>query len=284
MTTENIDELIEEFFAENLKAIQLEGGHALAPEVKLTALWQVRLYWRKLREVAEKVTDTEVKLSLPQQKMLSKDKMFGIEGVVDIVRENDKVVMYDIKTHEADEIRKRPDTYRKQLNVYAYIWEKLHGEQLDATAVICTAYPQAMRDAIQTGDEVRLAAEVAQWEPIIDLDFNSERALATIREFAEVVELIENHEFAPRPLEDLNRPDYPGAKAIFAVNTCRNCDARFSCASYRQYALGSGSGRAVEKKFQHYYGDLGTDQEREDWVASSLDIEPTLTEADEFLE
>ena len=53
MTEEQIETLLEEFFTENLKAIQLEGGHALAPEVKETARWQVKLYWRKLREVAD---------------------------------------------------------------------------------------------------------------------------------------------------------------------------------------------------------------------------------------
>lgn len=282
MTEEQIEALLEEFFAENLKTIQLEGGHALAPEVKETARWQVKLYWRKLREVAEKVTDTEVKLSLPQQRTPNTQRTFGIEGVVDIVRENERVVMYDIKTHEADEIRNRPDAYRAQLNVYAYIWEKLHEERLDATAVICTAYPRALHDAIKTGDDQQIAAELRKWDPIIDLDFNDEHALATIREFAEVVEKIEDREFAARPLADLLQSDYPGAPAIFAVNTCRNCDARFSCSSYRQYALGSRG--SVERRFQQYYADLGTDEEREDFLTSALNTTSILAEADDYLE
>jgi len=278
----DIDELIDEFFTENLKAIQLEGGHALAPEVRFTARWQVRLYWRKLRDVAERVTDTEVRLNLPHQKIPGKDCLFGIEGVVDIVRENDRVVMYDIKTHDEQEIRKNPDNYRKQLNVYAYIWEKLHGEQLDATAVICTAYPEAIREAIRSKDEDRLTAELEQWNPLIDMEFDSKRALATIREFADVVDKIESHQFTPRSVKDLSKLDYEGAPSIFAVNTCRNCDARFSCSSYRQYALRSRG--TAERKFQQYYSDLGTDTEREDWVASALEIESVLPDADDFLD
>ena len=96
-----IETKIREFFDRNLAELQAEGGHALAPEVRRVALEQVRLYWRKLRGIAEKVTDTEVKLNLPGQKT-PHGRTFGIEGIVDIVREEDRTVLYDIKTHDAD--------------------------------------------------------------------------------------------------------------------------------------------------------------------------------------
>jgi hypothetical protein len=70
MSRKNADEVearIREFFEENLQALQAEGGHPLAPDVKEIALQQVLLYWRKLRDVAERVTDTEVRLTLPEQ-------------------------------------------------------------------------------------------------------------------------------------------------------------------------------------------------------------------------
>ena len=41
---------------DNLEMLKMEGGHALAPYVKETARMQVLLYWRKLREIAVKVT------------------------------------------------------------------------------------------------------------------------------------------------------------------------------------------------------------------------------------
>jgi hypothetical protein len=236
MTPQEIEQRLEEMFVSNLKALEMEGGHALSPEAKRTALWQVKLYWRKLREIAEKVTDTEVRLNLPDQKTPNEARKFGIEGVVDIVRENDRVVMYDVKTHEASAIRAEPTRYQQQLNVYSYIWKKLRGERLDATAVICTAFPSVWRNFLE--DEEKLAAALATWEPVIDMGFNEAQAEATIREFAEIVEKIENGEFTPPSLEKLKQI-VPGADSIFAVNTCRNCDARFSCASYRQYALGA---------------------------------------------
>ena len=45
----------------------MEGGHLWLRSQPEAALQQVLSYWWKLREVAVKVTDTEVKLTLPQQ-------------------------------------------------------------------------------------------------------------------------------------------------------------------------------------------------------------------------
>ena len=59
------------------------------------------MYFRKMREVAETVSETEVKLTLPEQVSPHGNK-FTIEGVVDIIRENESTTMYDIKTHDAD--------------------------------------------------------------------------------------------------------------------------------------------------------------------------------------
>ena len=61
--TDDIEARINEFFEENFAALLLEGGHSLAPEVKETARQQVLMYWRKLRDIAERVTDTEVRLA-----------------------------------------------------------------------------------------------------------------------------------------------------------------------------------------------------------------------------
>jgi len=55
---DDIEKLILDFFDENFEALRLEAGHSLAPEVKATALYQVLLYWRRLKDVASRVTDT----------------------------------------------------------------------------------------------------------------------------------------------------------------------------------------------------------------------------------
>lgn len=41
-----------------------------------------QMYWRKLHEIARRVTDTEVRLALPQQRT-PQGHTFSIEGVID---------------------------------------------------------------------------------------------------------------------------------------------------------------------------------------------------------
>ena len=51
-----------------------------------------------------------------------------MEGVVDIVREDDETWMYDIKTHDPDYVKTHKELYEKQLNVYSYIWQNFKAE------------------------------------------------------------------------------------------------------------------------------------------------------------
>lgn len=261
------EEQIYRFFDRNLLELQAEGGHALAPEVRETALQHVLLYWRRLRSLAERVTDTEVKLSLPEQHT-PRGRTFAIEGVVDIVREDGRTTLYDIKTHPPDEVRANTETYARQLNVYAHIWQELRGEPLDETAVICTAFPEPLTEALRSGDEERLATEIERWDPVIAIPFDADGVSQTVEDFATVVDRIEDHDFAPPSLAQLREP-LPGMRRPFGTAVCRNCDARFSCAPYRRYMqVGS---RTTEATFRQYIEDLGPDAEREAYVAAALE-------------
>src|SRR5581483_6700319 len=95
---------LREMFDQNFERLRIENGHSLGRDVQDAAWEQVLCYWRKLRPIAETVTDTEVKLNLPNQKTRKK-RIFCIEGVVDIVREGEKVTMYDLKTHELEFVK-----------------------------------------------------------------------------------------------------------------------------------------------------------------------------------
>lgn len=273
MTNDEIERRILDFFEDNLEMLKMEGGHALAPYVTEMARQQVLLYWRKLHEIAEKVTDTEVKLNLPQQRT-PKGRPFGIEGVVDIVRENDRVVMYDIKTHAADEIRENTQDYERQLNVYAHIWQNLRNQQLDETTIICTQYPPALRYALDKGDLARQEHELARWNPLIDIPFDEGHVDETIADFARVVDEIEDGHFAP-PSLDVLRATAPGAKVPFATHVCRNCDARFSCNAYREFVRGKHSRSSFDSLFKQYLDDFGTDDERDEVrLAGIADADP----------
>lgn len=269
---QEIEAFIDEIFDQNYEELRLESGHALAPDAKETARNQVLLYWRKLRAIAEGVTDTEVRLSLPRCET-PREREYTIEGIVDILREADRTVMYDIKTHDADYVRANLDLYEQQLNVYAHIWQELRRQALDEMAVIATDYPEPIRDALVDGDPGRIAYAMAQWEPVVPIDFDARRVEETIREFGAVVDAIEENRFAPRSLDDLNEV-LPGTRNVrFGTRVCRNCDARFSCAAYRQYAWQPG--RAVaETQMSQYYGDLPSDPEQEQWRTAGLDATP----------
>jgi hypothetical protein len=229
-SSSDTEEFIREAFDRNFDRLRFESGHSLSPEVKEAALQQVLFYWRRLREVAERITETEVKLNLPGQKT-PKGRKFGIEGVVDIVRENDRVILYDLKTHDQESVRANLADYEKQLNVYAHIWQNLRRQQLDQTAIIATSLPDSVKEAIETNDPDQLAKALANWNPVIDIPADSRHIDETIHDFGKVVDNIEEGRFAPPPVRQLKRRET--RHETFATRSCRNCDARFSCDSWR---------------------------------------------------
>jgi hypothetical protein len=276
MTTpyeDEIENFIREMFEQNYEELRLESGRAITPDVKETALNQALLYWRKLREVAENVTDTEVRLSLPNKETPA-GRDFTIEGVVDILRDGDQTLMYDIKTNDADQVRANLSQYEQQLNVYAFIWQELRRQGLDGMAVIATDYPETVKEALASRDASMIDYALQEWDPVVPIVIDPDHVEATIREFGCVVDDIEEGHFAPPPIETLNESLPGGYHVRFATRVCRNCDARFSCASYRQYAW-SGSRQTAEQKLSQYYGDFPPDPEQETWRSAGLDAART---------
>jgi hypothetical protein len=259
-------EKIKEYFEENYELMRLEGGHSITEDIKQLALTQVLYYFTKLRDVATKVTDTEVKLTLPDQKT-TKGRSFTIEGVVDIVRDDDETWMYDIKTHDIAYIESNKALYGKQLNVYAHIWQELRGQQLNKTAIISTAYPEGLKQAHLFNDQFRIQYELSKWKPLVDLEFEQEKVKDVINDFAEIVDCIEDKKFHPASVETLQEKK-EGTNALFATRVCRNCDARFSCTSYREYAIGKGKGE--RGNFKKYFDDFGSDTDKEEWINANL--------------
>jgi hypothetical protein len=279
MTQQNYEQEMEDFlrdvFEENFEHLRLESGHSITPDVKEAALNQVLIYWRKMQEVAENVTDTEVRLSLPGNET-PRGREYTIEGVVDIVREQDRTMMYDIKTHEADYVRANLDLYEQQLNVYAHIWQELRQQPLTGAAVIATSYPEPVEEALAAGDEAHLVYALDRWEPVVPIKYDPSSVHRTIRIFGLVVDDIEENRFSPRSLDVLQEV-IPGTRnERFATRVCRNCDARFSCSSYRQYAW---FGRGVaERRAAEYFADPPPDLEQENWRTANLDASPSVAD------
>lgn len=266
MQEHEIIERIRELFEDNFEVMRLEGGAAITEDTKRLALNQVLFYYEKMKDVATRVTQTEVKLTLPDQKT-PKGRNFTIEGIVDIVRDDEETWMYDIKTHDPEYIMANKGQYEKQLNVYAHIWQGLRGEELDQTAVISTAYPQSLKQAMLANDLYRIQLEMAKWKPLIEISFSQDNVQEMIDDFAKVVDKIEDKNFKPAPVEVLNST-MQGTAALFGTRVCRNCDARFSCSSYREYAISKGRGE--RGSFKKYFEDFGSDADQEEWVNANL--------------
>lgn len=273
-----MEEWIEMQYEMNYERLRMEGGHALSPGVKRQGFLQILYYFKKMREVAETVTETEVKLTLPEQTS-PKGNKFTIEGVVDIIREKNYTTMYDIKTHDAEYVNANKEDYTDQLNVYTHIWQSLRNERLDATAIIATQFPNSLKKAIESDDEKKLESELENWNPVISIPFSQEKVEETIHKFACVVDKIENREFKPPSVEHL-KERIKGTKQKFATRVCRNCDARFSCDAYREYSMTT---QAFSGGFLEYINDLGNNDEVEDNTNTNAIVSPPPSNIEDFI-
>ncbi len=230
---ESIEDFLVRRFNENFERIKFDSGHGLSPEIKEAAKRQVMFYWHRLKDVAESITDTEVRLNLPGQRT-PKGRKFNIEGVVDIVREKGRTVMYDLKTHDPEYIQKNQSEYTRQLNVYAHIWQELRQQELNETAVIATRFPDSLNVAWENRKRSPEAfeQELQKWNPVIQFPFNARHVEDVIGEFARTVDSIEDGVYAPPPVKRLKEVEV--GKQTFASRVCTNCDVRFSCSPYRR--------------------------------------------------
>ena len=259
-----VEEFLRQAFDDNYQALRLEEGRALAPNLIDVARQQVLLYWKKLADVAETITDTEVRLALPGQTSPA-GRQFSIEGIVDIVRETGYTVMYDIKSLDAAYVRDNAEWFESQLNVYAHIWQNLREEALRQTAIIATAFPSIVEEALASGDAGQLAWALGQWTPIVPMPFHLERVEETIHDFGTTVDAIEERRFAPRTPEELNQRGGFVRRRI-AIDICNECDARFSCTSYRAWA--AMATRRTAPLMQDYFLD------DDSWLESNLAATP----------
>jgi len=261
-----VESRIRELFDENFEFIRAEGGHSINAFIKEEAYKQILYYFRKNIDLIERIAQAEVKLTLPEQVTPKKGLRYTIEGVIDIIQEDQEVWMYDLKTHDRFAVENNKDLYRQQLNVYAYIWKNLMGNMLDNTAIISTSLPSNLKNALRDGNPDFIEHEMERWDPIVPLGYSEDEIETMITSFGSTVEAIENHEFSAPTVEKLLEKD-EGGRGIFANRVCRNCDARFSCLSFREYARTSDR---ANRGFRKYLDDYGTDFTTEDYIDGNL--------------
>jgi hypothetical protein len=112
---------------------------------------------------------------------------------------------------------------------------------------------------------------------LIELTFDQSKVKATIKDFAAVVDKIETNYFEPQPIGML-KTKIEGTNTIFATRVCRNCDARFSCESYRKYALQTGT--RTQSNFKKYFEDYGSDMEQEEFITANINLDKVNQQVD----
>lgn len=265
-----LEDFIQECFNENYSSMVHETGQNLSLKQQEAAIQQVLYYLYRMWDIAEKVTETEVKLVLSGQKT-KKNRKYNLLGVVDLVSDNSGTKMYDLKTLERDVILEDVDKFRKQLSIYSHIWKGIRDQKLDGAAIIATSVPSEIRKAIRDFIEnpeskfIEFSSALNNVNPVISVEINESQIQSFLTEFGDIVDKIEERVFAPASVESLMTKQ-KGQNRDFGSLVCRKCDARYSCDSYRNY-IASSRGK-VRALFSQYWDD--EDESPEKWIIENL--------------
>ena len=266
----DIEEFIHECFSENYTSLSSETGKSLSLKQQEAAIQQVVYYLYRMWDIAENVTETEVKLVLPGQRT-RKNRKYNLLGVVDLVSDDSGTRMYDLKTLEKDVILEDKEKFRKQLSIYSHIWKGIKDQKLEGTAIIATSVPTEIKRVVKQFIEDPEAKfqefhkAIEKVEPIISVDVNEAQIQDFLTEFGDTIDKIEERVFTPANVIKLRTKQH-ATNSDFGSLVCRNCDARYSCDSYREY-IGSARGK-VRTLFGQYWDD--DEETAESWIIDNL--------------
>ena len=186
---ETIESNISDWFEDNYQGLILSEHSYLAPSAKAAALRYVKNYFNNSQDMWANIREAEVKLSCPVGD-------FILNGEVDMLRgEGDTVEIVDFKTGDkpssiTDEMLV---SYQKQLQVYAHLVEQKYGVEVS---------------------KMKLYYLSAENNPIISFDKDSGKIDNMVKEFAEIVDKIESHNYSTRTSNS---------------SICKDCDMRYYC-------------------------------------------------------
>ncbi|MBU8689504.1 PD-(D/E)XK nuclease family protein [Priestia megaterium] len=228
---------LREWFDDNYEELRIIGGHALNTHVKEVAFQHIIQYWRKMKDIANEITETELTLTLPRQNT-PLGREYTVRGNIDLLRTDDSFYMYDVKAESPDDIKGNMQKYKGQLNLYAKIFYDLYGDPMAKAAIIATGQTPLLRKAWASRDDEKINEELKKWNPFIEIPVDKDSTTEILNEFGVTVDKIEEHQFCPPPKEELQVKKR--RNKTFAQHVCDNCDGRFSCPSFKDYILENG--------------------------------------------
>ena len=189
--SEVTDENIAKWLYINYKTASKAHNSFLAKHILDAALVQVKNYVEKASENWKSISNAEMPITLAEDK-------FIITGKVDLVtNEKGEYQILDFKTEKKPDVNKETDKIervRRQLEVYAYLFEKRYGIKIKGMKAYYTGETDGMPTISFTRDERHIKN--------------------TISTFTEVVDKIERKDFSSRCCD---------------MNICKNCDLRHYC-------------------------------------------------------
>jgi hypothetical protein len=142
--------------------------------------------------------------------------------------------------------------------------------------IIAVQLPERLREAIRAGDATAVTREFELWNPLVPIPMEDSSLEETFERIAHTVDQIEDGEFSPPSAERLAQvagsdENSGGDSVAFATLHCRNCDGRFSCSAYRQYA----AGRSVRGRFDilAYVDRTHQDGDIDEWLDGNIELD-----------
>ncbi len=183
---------IENWFEQNYKALLLSGLRPISKTQKEVALKQVINYFNQNQDILERISETEVEVSVEKEDYI-------ITGKIDLLMSKDgKFEILDFKTQPKQE--KNPeliDKYFKQLCLYAYILKERYNKPVEKIYIYWTS-------------------EEKRKDALMEMKYSEKDIEAAGNYFDEVVKKIKSENFR------VNIP--PDTEKV-----CKECDFRFYC-------------------------------------------------------
>ncbi|MGC8483409.1 MAG: ATP-dependent DNA helicase [Thermodesulfobium sp.] len=183
---------IENWLEQNYKALLLSGLRPISQTQKEVALKQVINYFKQNHDILERISETEVNVSVEKEDYI-------ITGKIDLLTSKDgKFEILDFKTPPKQENNSELiDRYFKQLCLYGYILKERYGKPVEKMYIYWTS-------------------EERRKDALMEMRYSEKDVEEAGRYFDEVVRKIKEENFKVSIPPDTEK-------------VCRECDFRFYC-------------------------------------------------------
>ena len=208
-------------FEKELNSMEAEVGRPLPQSLKRLAYAHVENHAKNNPHLLGPAFQPEVKMRLSGLYSPDSHRPYGIQGTIDLLRHDDEIALYDMKTQHPMQILEDWELLSHQLQIYAHMCQTLLGKAVNHARIVSTAH------------HIYKNSQNNHRDSFMSVDVSPEAIQNALNHFGSVVEAIENQRFSPPPIHRLFSRS--GKNARFANQVCLECDLHPSCRSYQKY-------------------------------------------------